>query len=98
MYGLCYDHNLNCGYPRHHKQKKIWNVLVNIKDSINDPWAILGDFNEILLHPYDKIGEESQGNTSKMQDFGKSIDNYQLLELESFDIPNTWFDERKAYK
>ena len=63
------DHNTRCfftflyGYPQHHKQKKIWDTLLHIKESISGPWAIIGDFNDIL-YPHENIGE-NQGNTSR---------------------------------
>ena len=46
--------NTNCfitflhGYPQHHKQKEIWETLLNIKNVICGPWASIGDFNEIF--------------------------------------------------
>ena len=53
--------NINCffftflyGYPQHFKQKEIWDMLLNIKNSIIGPSAIVGDFNEIL-HAHEKI-------------------------------------------
>ena len=97
--GYVPDHNIRCfftflyGYPQHYKQKKIWDTLLHIKYSINGPWAIIGDFNEIL-YPHEKIGG-NQGNTSRIQDFGDFINNCQLLDLESFGLPYTWFNKRK---
>ena len=92
--------NIHCfftflyGYSQHHKQKKVWNILLHIKDSISGPWAIFGDFNEIL-HPHEKIrGEADLGNTSRKHDFAEFIDSCYLLELESFGLPFTWFNKR----
>ena len=62
--------NVNCfitflyGYAQHFKQKEIWNNLLNIKNSIIKPWAIVGDFNEIL-YMHDKI-RETNGNSFRM--------------------------------
>ena len=67
--------------------------MLHIKDSINGPWAIIREFNEIL-YSHEKIGG-NQGNTSRMQDFGDFIDNLELLDLESFGLPYTWFNKRK---
>ena len=61
--------------------------------TINGPWAIIGDFNEIL-YPHEKIGGH-KGNKTRMQDFGDSIDNCKLLDLESFRLPYTCFNKRK---
>ena len=55
--------------------------------------AIIGDFNEIL-YLFEKMGG-NQGNISRMQDFGDFIDNCHLLDLESFELPYTWFNKRK---
>ena len=61
------------GCPQHFKQKRIWDILHNVKDSISRPWAILGDFNEIL-HPHEKL-RGPHGNASRMHDFAEFIDN-----------------------
>ena len=80
--GYVLDHNIRCcftflyDYPQHHKQKNIWDILLHIKDS-SGPWAIIGDFNEIL-YAQEKIGG-NQGNTSRMLDFGEFIDKCRLL-------------------
>ena len=67
--------------------KKKWNFLLDIKDSISGPQAIIGDFNEIL-HPQEKLGG-THGNTSRMHLFSEFIDDYHLLEVESFGLPFT---------
>ena len=54
-YNIRYCFTFLYGYPQHHKQKKIWDISLHIKDS-SGPWAIIGDFNEIL-HAQEKIGE-----------------------------------------
>ena len=55
------------GHPQHHKQKEIWETLLNIKNFVTGLWAIVGDFNE-MLHPSEKTGE-TVGNSSRMQNF-----------------------------
>ena len=67
--------------------------MLHIKESISGPWAIIGDFNEIL-YPHKIIGGNKR-NTSRMQDFGYFIDNCHLLDLESFGLSYTWFNKRK---
>ena len=97
--GYVPDHNTRCfftfmyGYPQHHKQKKIWDILLHIEDSICGPWAIIRNFNE-LLYPHEKMGGNG-GNKYRMQDFGEFIDSYHLLELESFGLPYNWFHKSK---
>ena len=68
-------------------------MLLNIKYSIIGPWVIVGDFNEVL-HAHEKIGG-TNGNSSRMQNFSNFIDNYHLLELESFDLTYIWFNKRR---
>lgn len=67
-------------------------ILISIKDSICGPWAVIGDFKEIL-HPYEKI-VGNPVNTSRMHDFAEFINNCHLLELGSFGLPFTWFNKR----
>ena len=71
----------------------ICDALLNIKAFTNGPWALIGDFNEIL-HPYEKVGG-NHGNSSRMHDFVDFIDNCQLLELKYFGLPFTWFNKRE---
>ena len=91
--------NINCfitflyGYLRHHKQKELWETLLDIKNYFIGPWAIMGDFNEIL-YPREKI-DGTTVNSSRMQNFAKFIDNCHLMELESFGLPYTWFNKMR---
>ena len=36
------------------------------------------------------------GNSSRMHNFAKFINNSHLMELESFGLPYTWFNKRRA--
>ena len=54
--GYVPDHNTRCFL-----QKKIWDILLHIEDSIRGPWAVIRNFNE-LLYPHEKMGEMEETN------------------------------------
>lgn len=85
---------LSCVYgPPHSNQKKFfWNQLETMVNSINEPWAMIGDLNEILSSD-EKLGGRSIGSMSNnyLNDF---LQNTGSIDLGFSGNSYTWRNNR----
>ena len=56
----------NYASPNFSKRKILWNYLKNFASSVDLPWILLGDFND-MLEENDKIGELPFNGNSSLQ-------------------------------
>ena len=61
------------------EQYNTWDTLKGIVGSLNLPWVVLGDFNEVLHgHEHDGVGMRSQ---AQMDGFRDALDTYGLSDI-----------------
>lgn len=85
---------ISCVYDdlvKEHK-KKVWDMLLDIGITRNDPWLLLGDFNELLGN------DEKEGGAvrseSSFWDFRNFVENCKLRELRSTGCSLFWAGKR----
>ena len=77
-------------YGANHDQQRrdLWDDLLNIAQSMDDAWCVLGDFNAVL-HMGDRIGGiEIQPH--EVKSFRECLNNCELQEIRSTDPYFTW--------
>ncbi|XP_061366248.1 uncharacterized protein LOC133309482 [Gastrolobium bilobum] len=76
------------GSPRKMERKGMWDSLIRLKNNINGPWALMGDFNA-YLRPSEKKGG-GEPNWKATQEFQDCLDTCGLADL-AFKGPSfTW--------
>jgi len=73
--------------PNHTQRPNIWNYLMNIGQTIDVPWMLIGDFNETLL-PSDQRGGIYHHSRATL--FSHFMNNSKLLELTTTCGHFTW--------
>lgn len=85
---------LTCVYgpPYYGSKKSFWEDLSKMAANIDEPWALIGDFNEILSE-HDKIGGKHIASSSKkhLQNF---IEHSGCIDLGFVGNPYTWRNKR----
>ena len=60
-------------------RQNTWNTLKNIAETQNRPWAVIGDFNEVLnLSKHDGVGSRSQ---AQIDGFREAVDTCGLSDI-----------------
>ncbi|XP_060183185.1 uncharacterized protein LOC132613154 [Lycium barbarum] len=73
------------------ERKELWDTLMGIQRSNNQPWLLIGDFNSVL-HEEDRIG----GNPvswAEVVDFANCVDECGLIEIPHQGNQYTWSDK-----
>lgn len=65
----------------------LWDYLVDLRRRIILPWALIGDFNEILL-PSEQRGVDF--SSARATRFGNMLDRCGLMDLHFFGTKFTW--------
>lgn len=76
------------GYPERHRRKNSWELLRRLSSMYSLPWAIMGDFND-LLNISDKRGEVDHPNWL-FNGFRKAVSNSGLIDLQLIGHQYTW--------
>lgn len=88
------DWRLTCyyGYPKRSRRRQAWDLLRQIHDMANDPWCVIGDFNDILSQE-DKLGRHPHPNWL-CNGFRQAVSDCNLVDspLEGHQI--TWVKSR----
>lgn len=74
---------------------KVWNSLLNLRNSFPNPWCVGGDFNEIR-----NLGER-QGSSFRdrgMADFNAFIDSLEVIDLPLLGRKFTWVNSDNVAK
>ncbi|PNX77058.1 hypothetical protein L195_g033019, partial [Trifolium pratense] len=74
--------------PREQERGETWNKLRQLAANINEPWLMVGDFNEIAS-PEEKKGG-AQVDIKKCQQFNSWINECNLLEVTTAGTKFTW--------
>ncbi|GAU49878.1 hypothetical protein TSUD_408170 [Trifolium subterraneum] len=74
--------------PRENERHDTWQLLRQLATSINKPWLMMGDFNEIA-YPDEKKGG-APANVKKYQIFNNWINDCNLLEVTTAGTRFTW--------
>jgi endonuclease/exonuclease/phosphatase family metal-dependent hydrolase len=73
-------------------RQNTWNTLKNIAETQNRPWAVIGDFNEVLnLSEHDGVGSRSQ---AQIDGFREAVDTCGLSDIGH--TGTNWTFERKV--
>jgi hypothetical protein len=73
--------------PNYTTRCLFWDYLVDLRTRINQPWALIGDLNEILLPSEQRGGVFSQTRASR---FGNMLDRCGFMDLNYFGSKFTW--------
>ncbi|KAL5718537.1 hypothetical protein ACHQM5_011426 [Ranunculus cassubicifolius] len=76
------------GHPDHSKRHELWESLSSIANTINKPWVIMGDLNEITTQS-DRIGGNPY-NPADNKYFSDFILNTGTIDLGFDGVPFTW--------
>lgn len=85
---------ISCVYgdPVREHMKKVWDMLTDIGINRNEPWLLLGDFNELLSN------DEKEGGAVRHEsifwDFRNLVTNCKLREIRSMGISLSWAGRR----
>lgn len=80
--------------PKFHMRKCLWENLKNVARNVNEPWLVLGDFNEIF-NQSEKLGGNKISLT-RSNLFASTMDECNLLDI-GFNGPKfTWTNKRKT--
>ncbi|XP_045791653.1 uncharacterized protein LOC123886374 [Trifolium pratense] len=74
--------------PRENERQDTWQLLKQLATSINTPWLMMGDFNEIA-YPNEKKGG-APADVRKCQTFNSWINDCNLLEVTTAGTRFTW--------
>ncbi|KAF8085592.1 hypothetical protein N665_0660s0001 [Sinapis alba] len=77
------------GDPVRENKAKVWERLSRIGVHRNEPWCMLGDFNEIR-HNGEKTGGGPRRSEASLQPFNDMLDTGELVELPSCGNNLTW--------
>lgn len=75
--------------PRYQTRKLLWQSLEDIAEGMNDPWAIIGDFNS-TLSDQDRIGGSQNPSQRGCNDFKNMVKNCELVDAGFQGPPFTW--------
>ncbi|XP_016498057.1 uncharacterized protein LOC107816829 [Nicotiana tabacum] len=78
------------------RKKKLWQKLEQIKDIIQGPWSMFGDFNSIMQAIEKKGGRPHRIRKSK--DFINYMDDYCMIDAGYIGNDFTWSNNRKRRK
>lgn len=73
----------------------MWQNLIQMSQTVNLPWLVTGDFNEVAF-PNEKFGGNPP-NIFKMQKYKETMDACGLHDLGFIGSKYTWFNKRKSY-
>lgn len=76
------------GHPTTSERYRTWSLLRNLSDESSLPWAVVGDFNE-LLHASKQIGGRIR-REGQMQLFRDALSYCDLFDLGFLGAPFTW--------
>jgi len=76
------------GYNHEAQRRPMWEALVEISHTMDDPWCVLGDFN-LILHQGERMGG-NDADERKMRDFGECIHQCGLQEFHYMGAFFTW--------
>ncbi|XP_061364985.1 uncharacterized protein LOC133308383 [Gastrolobium bilobum] len=91
---VCFFHNVAflCTFiyanPREEVRRSVWQDLRRIADSMNEPWLITDDFNEIAS-PFEKRGG-APVDLYKCNRFASLLTDLKMIDLNSSDSRFTW--------
>lgn len=93
-----YDSGSNCHWlctfiyanPVHANRRGFWNFLSSLNPNSSLPWALMGDFNEILGQ-HEKVGLRPH-SVSRMTQFRSFLDSNGLMDLDLKGCTYTWID------
>lgn len=80
------------GSPIRERRKFLWKNLINISSSVNIPWLICGDFNDVLCSA-EKWGVRDVCK-SRIDDFNHVVNSCGLLDLGYSGPKFTWVNKR----
>ncbi|KAG7572529.1 hypothetical protein ISN44_As09g008890 [Arabidopsis suecica] len=85
---------ISCVYgdPASHLRQEVWNSLIDIGVSRDDPWLVLGDLNEILNNT-EKLGGPARAESSFFP-FRNMINDCRLREVPSIGNKFSWAGDR----
>lgn len=66
--------------PQIARQTQVWTDLLALSQNMHDDWLVCGDFNNIIMHPHEKLGG-NRPNWNRMQNFRDCISNCGLEDL-----------------
>lgn len=73
----------------------LWEHLINLRSTINSPWVLLSDFNEILL-PFEVRG--GSFTLARANCFAHVLEYCNLLDLGYMGSPFTWHRSSQGLK
>ncbi|KAJ9554109.1 hypothetical protein OSB04_018154 [Centaurea solstitialis] len=80
------------GFPERNRRRDSWNFLRSLADNTNQPWVVIGDFNDLLAQ------EEKRGPNAHpewcIQGFRETLSNCRLTDLSMHGFPFTWCRHR----
>ncbi|KAJ8421214.1 hypothetical protein Cgig2_028027 [Carnegiea gigantea] len=76
------------GYNHEAQRRHMWEALVEISHTMDDPWCVLGDFNSVL-HQGERMGG-NDADEREMRDFGECIHQCGLQEFYYVGAFFTW--------
>lgn len=76
------------GHPERHRRKDSWNLLEDLSPQSNQPWLLMGDFNDIR-HPEEKRGRVPHPRWL-MEGFNRVIEKCGLRDLDIEGYKFTW--------
>ncbi|KAK9911606.1 hypothetical protein M0R45_035502 [Rubus argutus] len=76
------------GHPTTAERHRTWSLLRDLSDELPLPWAVIGDFNE-LLHADEKEGGLVR-RENQMQLFRDALSYCDLFDLGFYGAPFTW--------
>lgn len=75
--------------PNYTKRQQLWEDLIRLSDSLNEPWMVLGDFNTIVASHERKGGSSNFSDRSQLS-FRNMIDLCDLVDAGFQGSPFTW--------
>ncbi|XP_077237252.1 uncharacterized protein LOC143878921 [Tasmannia lanceolata] len=82
------------GFNKSHERNQLWNELISLSQTINNPWIALGDFNAT------KFADERIGGAppvlADLRDFNHCIDCCSLSDLRSIGQSLSWNNSAKS--
>ncbi|KAL2894806.1 hypothetical protein RDABS01_010715 [Bienertia sinuspersici] len=82
------------GWSEGNQKHKTWNLLQDLGEQNNLPWAIMGDFNEVLLECEKKGGNPC--DFASIQQFRSVVDQLGMHDLKADGYYYTWSNRRIA--
>lgn len=73
--------------PHAARRMRLWDYLGDLRRTISRPWALIGDFNDILL-PSEQAGGHFP--TSNADAFAQGVDRCGLMDMDFFGSKFTW--------